>query len=254
MERREFEFLKAHVRFIEAKTVVEVGVQFGDMAVHLAQAVQENGGKYIGFDLWDAHGLNKQFEQMGSKEQVSNVLNAAGVTNFELFQVDTINDRENFKKILAEKHPDGVDFAFIDGDHSYKGVANDFFAVYPLLSPTGVIAFHDTAVIDGCREFMLELRTMYYDGTFDLIDYPFGSAERHCGVSILSKKSYHLDSVKIDEICGSLRGAGEIEMGEKEFIKDGIWDHQYAVEDYDEEFEILTDKIGHYPGRKKYDK
>ena len=253
MERREFEFLKSHVYFTEAKNVVEVGVQFGEMAVYLAQAAQANGGKYIGFDLWDAHGLNKQFKQMGSKEQVANVLSAAGVTSFELIQIDTVNNRDEFEKELRKQFPDGIDFAFIDADHSYSGVANDFFSVYPLLSPTGIIAFHDTAVIDGCRELMLDLRTTYYDGTFDLIDYPFGSNIRHCGVSILSKKSYQLDSVKIDEVCGSLSQMHEIERLEQVFIEQEALDAEYAVKSYDKNLEILTNKIGHYPGRKKYE-
>jgi predicted O-methyltransferase YrrM len=36
-----------------------------------------------------------------------------------------------------------VDFAFIDGDHTYDGVKADFFNYGPLVRPGGLIAFHD---------------------------------------------------------------------------------------------------------------
>lgn len=38
-----------------------------------------------------------------------------------------------------------VDFLFIDGDHSYKGVKSDHAVFSPLVKPGGVIAFHDIA-------------------------------------------------------------------------------------------------------------
>lgn len=36
-----------------------------------------------------------------------------------------------------------VDFAFIDGDHTYEGVKADFLNYGNLVRPGGVIAFHD---------------------------------------------------------------------------------------------------------------
>jgi predicted O-methyltransferase YrrM len=35
------------------------------------------------------------------------------------------------------------DFIFIDGDHTYKGVSDDFYQYKTLLTPRGFIAFHD---------------------------------------------------------------------------------------------------------------
>lgn len=40
--------------------------------------------------------------------------------------------------------PDGFDFAFIDGDHSYEGVSRDFALYRHLIRPGGIVAFHDT--------------------------------------------------------------------------------------------------------------
>lgn len=38
-----------------------------------------------------------------------------------------------------------LDYLFIDGDHSYEGVKQDFEMYSPLVRPGGVIAFHDIA-------------------------------------------------------------------------------------------------------------
>ncbi len=39
--------------------------------------------------------------------------------------------------------PDGIDFLFLDGDHSYEGIKNDFENYISLVNPGGLVAFHD---------------------------------------------------------------------------------------------------------------
>lgn len=218
MERREFAFLEALAVFIEAKTIVEVGVQVGNMAVHLCRAAEKNTGNYYGFDLWGTHGLKSQFEAQGSLESVSGKLKAAGLSSYTLLQVDTLNKREHFIESLKSLCPNGIDFAFIDACHSYHGIANDFFAVYPMLNLGGVVVFHDTLRIDGCREFVLDLRTKYNNGFFDITDYPYGMGERRCGISVLTKRSFAQLNIGIDEICGSNSTPAEIEYREARWL------------------------------------
>lgn len=45
----------------------------------------------------------------------------------------------NVKQIFR----DGIDFLFIDGDHSYEGVKQDWEMYGPLVREGGIIAFHD---------------------------------------------------------------------------------------------------------------
>ncbi|MDK2915195.1 MAG: hypothetical protein PWQ79_2110 [Thermococcaceae archaeon] len=47
---------------------------------------------------------------------------------------------EKVKELLRGKQ---VDFLFIDGDHTYKGVKRDFEMYAPLVRKGGIIAFHD---------------------------------------------------------------------------------------------------------------
>jgi len=48
-----------------------------------------------------------------------------------------------------------LDVLFIDGDHSYKGVAKDFYAYQHLVKEGGIIAFHDICM-DHRRRFGID--------------------------------------------------------------------------------------------------
>jgi len=45
---------------------------------------------------------------------------------------------------VARDWSDAIDFLFIDGDHSYQGVKDDFALFHRWMRPDGLIAFHDT--------------------------------------------------------------------------------------------------------------
>jgi predicted O-methyltransferase YrrM len=47
------------------------------------------------------------------------------------------------RRLLHERFPDGVDVLFIDGDHSYEGVRQDFLDYADLLRPRSLLVFHD---------------------------------------------------------------------------------------------------------------
>jgi predicted O-methyltransferase YrrM len=217
-------FFASILNMIEAKTCVEIGVQTGKTTELMCEAMSD--GHVYGFDNWGEHGLINQFKtQPYSMKDVEDRLHKAELNNFTLTKVDTINDRPNFENKL-DKLLGGnkIDFAFIDADHSYIGVKNDFEVIYPRLKNSGIIAFHDTLMIDGCREFMLDLRTKYFDGTYDVIDMPFGKLglAKQLGISLLVKRSFPVIDNAIFEICGSKSSPDEIEMNESQWLKDEI--------------------------------
>jgi len=186
------------INFNRYKTIVEVGVHMGHTTRYLCEAALKNDGFVYGFDIW---GTNKyQRKQVTSKKEVDEYLKSFKLNNYELIHIDTANKK--FKEIIEKKCPI-IDFAFIDGDHTYSGLKNDFDIVYPLLNKFGAIAFHDTLKIDGCREFMIDLRTIYNDGTFDIIDLPWGNKARRVGISLLVKRVYPIIDMKIDQVVGS---------------------------------------------------
>jgi predicted O-methyltransferase YrrM len=61
-----------------------------------------------------------------------------------------------FEEVCRFFHPQMVDFLFIDGDHTYEGVKQDFMMYRTLVRKGGIIAFHDindTPLhrVAGCR-------------------------------------------------------------------------------------------------------
>ncbi len=200
------------ISFNRYKVIVEIGVARGYTTRFLCQYAQKNKGFVYGFDSWEMQRGKKNFS---NKEKVDEYLKSHGLSNYELIKIDTTNDK--FKKIIRKKCPI-IDLAFIDGCHSYQGVKNDFDIVYPLLSGLGTIVFHDTLRIDGCREFMIDLRTIYFDGTFDIIDMPWGNGKRRVGVSVLKKRIHPaVMLLKIDELCGSPSQPHEIYKKERKY-------------------------------------
>ena len=198
-------FLERLVEFTQRKTIVEVGVAYGSTTVHLALAARKTGGKVFGFDCWSVHGLQNQFHAFSSRAEVDYKLKTAGIDNVELFEVDTKSS--TFKELLSQHCP-VIDFAFIDGCHSYKGVSNDYEAIRPHLADDAIVAFHDTQRIDGIREFVLDLRTKFNDGTFDYIDLPYGGSRR-AGLGVMLRRKYP-NPLEIDEVCGAPSTPAEI--------------------------------------------
>ena len=216
--------LESLVYLNQAKVIVEVGVAEAKTTDWLCRGAKLRGGFVYGYDLWDTHGLMNQFPHWSSKEKCEEYLQSKGHVNYELTKINSRTPE--FHELIKSKHP-VIDLAFIDGCHSYDGIKNDFDAIYPQLSPTGVIVFHDTMSIDGCREFMIDLRTKYNDGTFDLVTFPYGSmfysdgnvVDRRTGVSVLVKRGFAVIPQAIDEQCNLDEHFNDIYVKEEDWYE-----------------------------------
>ena len=216
--------LESLVYLNQAKVVVEVGVAEAKSTDWLCRGAKLRGGFVYGYDLWDTHGVNNQFQHWSTKEKCEAYLQSKGHSNFELTKINSRTPE--FAELIKTKHP-VIDLAFIDGCHSYDGIKNDFDAIYPQLSPAGVIVFHDTMSIDGCREFMIDLRTKYNDGTFDLVTFPYGSmfysdgnvVDRRTGISVLVKRAFAVLDQPIDEQCNPDEHFNDIYVKEEEWYE-----------------------------------
>ena len=90
---------------------------------------------------------------------------------------------QSTKAIANTLFSDGVDFLFIDGDHTYEGVKKDFEMYSPLVNKGGIIGFHDITVHPketGCdvSRFWSEVKREYSHEEFienkDQIGYGIG--------------------------------------------------------------------------------
>ena len=83
------------------------------------------------------------------------------------------------KNFLQKEYPYGIDFAFIDGDHSYYGCLHDLNTIYPFLNENSVMLIDDYmsgppngisipdvnhAVQDFIKNFNLNLDRWYKNG------------------------------------------------------------------------------------------
>ena len=207
------------------KKIVETGVSYGHTTHTLCKAAKVTGGHVVGIDSWDVCGLWNQFPASKmNKESVTEFLKENGHDNFTLHKKDTRDD--DFVEFVKDVTGGEVDFAFIDACHSYQGISGDFRAIYPLLTKTGIIAFHDTLCVDGCREFMLDLRTKFNDGTFDVFDLNGGYGNFQAGVSFLVKKQFPVLGIAPKNVCGSPHSIEEIVKMEQELYQKEISEHQ----------------------------
>ena len=60
---------------------------------------------------------------------------------------------ERVKEVLDGRP---IDFLFVDGDHSYSGVSQDFAMYSPLVRKGGIVAFHDILYHDGYADVQVE--------------------------------------------------------------------------------------------------
>jgi predicted O-methyltransferase YrrM len=93
---------------------------------------------------------------------------------------------DQIRRLLEGK---SLDFLFIDGDHSYEGVRQDFADYTPLVRPGGLVALHDIVPSGPGKHgdpgdvprFWQELKTRYRDTTELVEDWDWGS----CGIGLI---------------------------------------------------------------------
>ena len=197
------ELLATYITFCNYKSIIEVGVQHGHTTRELCKAAKITGGYVYGYDYFEPIGIYDD-NLVSPRNKVKDTLNWAGYGEdvCKLIKVNTQTDefvkelKKHFDPVDCEHNEwdKTIDFAFIDACHSYKGVKNDFRKVYPFLSPTGTIAFHDSYSHPGVRKFVLELYNELNDGTFDVINLPFGEdnddPDRKYGITFLVKRGF----------------------------------------------------------------
>lgn len=141
----EFEPVLEALREIGPKTILEVGIDWGGTLVRWCELVGPQG-LVIGVDR-DPKTAEKVSENCGESGQAAKII------------IGDSMDPETLAKVKGALDGRPVDFLFIDGDHSYAGVKEDYETYSPLVAPGGVIAFHDIVT-------PAVVRNSYRKGTF----------------------------------------------------------------------------------------
>jgi hypothetical protein len=115
--------------------VVEIGVLDGETSGVLCRA--NPSIPIYGIDPLIADSMNDAMH--GALTVIKK--NTEGCTNYHFIQDYSYNVVKGWDKPF--------DYIFIDGDHSYEAVKQDFEDWYPKLSKGGVVAFHDSTMWRG---------------------------------------------------------------------------------------------------------
>lgn len=126
---------------------VEIGSYLGASTCHIAAGLRAVGGHLTCVDTW-----NNETMPDGVQDTMEIFLgNTRGFAGL----LTLIRKRSD--EVAAAELPSPIDFAFIDGDHSYEAVVNDIRLLTPLVKPGGIIAFHDTKYYAGVSRAVGEL-------------------------------------------------------------------------------------------------
>lgn len=128
------ESIKAH----NPEVVVEIGTRKGGTLFTWARATKAN--LIVSIDL--EGGIHGGGYPPQKKKFYKQFVNDNSSRHIELIQGDSHSDetKAQLLKILKGR---SIDFLFIDGDHTYKGIKQDFEMYSPLVRKGGIIGFHD---------------------------------------------------------------------------------------------------------------
>jgi predicted O-methyltransferase YrrM len=112
---------------IHAQNAVEIGTFMGVTAAELAKALPQGAVLFCVDPYFDGQSIQsiavRHLARQGQAGKVSMIQATA--------------------KDALTNLPSQVDFIFVDGDHSYEGLKEDWEIVKRILRPGGIAAFHD---------------------------------------------------------------------------------------------------------------
>ena len=153
-------FMANLIKMAQYKTVLEIGVFEGETTQHLINALPK-GGQYVGIDINDYR----------TEKTIATMETGGKSIDFILG-----NSLDEIPK-LPHNH---FDLIFIDGDHSFGHVLQEFKLSENIVSKDGVIILHDTIHLEGPKQLV------EYAAYFKYKTITFNTTEGR-GISILKR-------------------------------------------------------------------
>lgn len=154
--RQEFESLLDVVKRLEPARVLEIGTARGG-TLFLFTRVAAANARLVSVDMPGGRFGGGYPRSYGRLYRAS----ARDDQTVDLIRADSHSPAT--RAAVVKKLGSSVDFLFIDGDHTYDGVRQDFEMYEPLVRRGGVIAFHDIVEgppddVGGVPQFWSEVR------------------------------------------------------------------------------------------------
>jgi len=133
---------------VKGSVYVEVGSYLGASSTFIAAGImkrQAADARLYCIDTWNNDAMTE-----GYKETYSLFLE-----NTSPYK-DIIIPRRGVSKDVAELFHEGIDFLFLDGDHSYEGAKTDVQVWLPKLKHSAIVVMHDIAWAEGVQNVFAE--------------------------------------------------------------------------------------------------
>jgi predicted O-methyltransferase YrrM len=128
-------------KIYDIKTYVEIGVHNGASMSYVVSN-DKNIKKCIGIDLFEntfGHYIKDKITQQKTSSNIEK-----NNKNNQLFLIKgNSNDNKTKIKLVEKLNNNKIDLLFIDGDHSYEGVKNDFINYENFVNINGFIVLDD---------------------------------------------------------------------------------------------------------------
>jgi predicted O-methyltransferase YrrM len=134
-----YDLIYSLIKMTCAKNVMEIGVFEGYTSIKMVEALPKDG-KFTGIDINDY--LKTDLKSIGPE------------IDFILGESITV---------MQGMKPKQFDFIFVDGDHHWGNILPEFKEVVKLITPGGIIAYHDTIGIPDVKRLMEHVSKLNYN-------------------------------------------------------------------------------------------
>lgn len=129
---------------------VEIGSYLGASSSFIAAGLAKDHDRIICIDTWANDAMSE-----GSRDtRPVFVANTARFAD----RIIPVQGWSHDPAVLAEVKSlgQGIDFLFIDGDHSHQGALNDWLHYSPMLASGAIVAMHDIGWAEGVQRVVAE--------------------------------------------------------------------------------------------------
>lgn len=192
----------------ESYNILEIGTKYGG-TLHLWCSINPTPGLNVSIDMSDGgiHGgiSDESMDVRDAKfsERFDNVHFIRGDSHSNIIFnhfLDVMYIGKGMyvnleEKVIQYDKVNPIDFLFIDGDHSYEGVKQDFEMYAPFVRPGGIIAFHDINDTERHRERNVYVGKFWNEIKDKYEHYEFNANEDWAGIGVIVKGGVKVEDV-----------------------------------------------------------
>lgn len=173
MTPEEMRCLSKHA--IDKKLALEVGTYMGVSAAIIAKSMIEKGRLFC----------VDPFEEKNSQKNPGFLMAVRQLKKNKVFNKVTFLLGYSNDEVIISQIPKNLDFIFIDGDHSYEGLKNDWEIVLNNLIVGGIVCLHDTKIPE--EEQYKNFGSVQYFNEVIIADKSFEILETEYSMNVLRR-------------------------------------------------------------------